>query len=409
MKMKIRLICFFIALCSMANGQMNEYSYKRQLIGVKDQWHTLILPNEIFDKASANLNDIRIYGIDKKNDTLEIPYILRLSYDKINSRDISFNRINESKNEKGYFFGFEIPGEKTISSIKLDFKQQNFDWKVKLEASQNQNEWFTIVDDYRILSIKTDKTDYKYTEINFSASNYLYYRLQIYTDHKPELLSVTITDSEIIEGKYRQYDIGSIKNEEIKSSKQSILSIDLGNKLQVCKLKIFVKASQDYYRRISIKYLSDSTKTEQGWIYNYTFLQSGLLNSIVKNEFVFTSTLLQKIKIEIDNQDNKALEIDSVHVMGYEHELTARFTGLASYYLCYSNNKAQKPQYDIDRFEDKIPEKLSAIELDKEEIIIKDGIQKTNPLFQNKAWLWAIMILIILILGWFSMKMIKKV
>jgi hypothetical protein len=30
-----------------------------------------------------------------------------------------------------------------------------------------------------------------------------------------------------------------------------------------------------------------------------------------------------------------------------------------------------------------------------------------GPLFKNKAWLWAIMIIIILILGWFSVRMLK--
>jgi hypothetical protein len=30
-----------------------------------------------------------------------------------------------------------------------------------------------------------------------------------------------------------------------------------------------------------------------------------------------------------------------------------------------------------------------------------------KPLFENKLWLWTIMILIIGILGWFSLKMMK--
>ena len=41
-------------------------------------------------------------------------------------------------------------------------------------------------------------------------------------------------------------------------------------------------------------------------------------------------------------------------------------------------------------------------------MIEKEEVKEVTPLFEDKAWLWVIMIVIIALLGWFSLKMIKK-
>ena len=80
MKHIIRISCclLLIAVYSSSFGQMDDYNYKRELKGVDEQWHKVILPNEIFGKSSQNLTDIRIFGLPENNDTIEAPYLLQL-------------------------------------------------------------------------------------------------------------------------------------------------------------------------------------------------------------------------------------------------------------------------------------------------------------------------------------------
>ena len=52
-----------------------------------------------------------------------------------------------------------------------------------------------------------------------------------------------------------------------------------------------------------------------------------------KKGLKFNSTTVQKLKIIIDNKDNQPLSIDGILVKGYVHELTARFTENAKYFL----------------------------------------------------------------------------
>lgn len=409
MKPIIKILSILLILqYSFSYGQIEQYNFKRELKGISEQWHKIILPNEVFGKVSQELTDIRIFGITTSNDTVEVPYLLRLASEKTFIKEVAFNTLNTSQNEKGYYFTFEIPTTEPINQIKLDFKQKNFDWRVKVEGSQNQSEWFTIIENYRILSIKNEITDFQFTKLTFPSSKYRFFRLFIDSKEKPELTSASILQQEITNGTFRNYGIKKFGIKENRETKQTEIDIELQMPVPISYLKINIKDSFDYYRPITIKYLNDSTKTEQGWKYNYNTLASGTLNSVEKNEFKFSSKTLQKLKILIHNQDNQPLTIDTLNVMGYEHEILARFTDQATYFLTYGNKIAARPNYDIDRFTDKVPLTLTTLEIGNELIIEKEQISETVPLFKNKTWLWGIISLTILVLGWFTTKMMRK-
>jgi hypothetical protein len=393
---------------SFSYGQIKEYNYKRELKGCSEQWHRIILPDEVFGKISQDLTDVRIFGITAGNDTIEAPYLLQLATEKISNKEVEFKILNTSRNDKGHYFTFEIPTTEPINQIKLNFKQKNFDWRIKLEGSQNQIDWFTVAENYRILSIQNETTDFQFTKLIFPSSQYRFFRIHIDSKEKPELTVAIIAQHEITDGTFRKYSIRKFDIRESRETKQTEIDIELQMPVSVSHLKIDVKDSFDYYRPVTIKYLTDSIKTEQGWKYNYSTLTSGILNSIEKNEFKFSSTTVHKLRILIHNQDNQPLTVDTIQVKGYVHGLVARFTEQATYFLTYGNKTATSPHYDLNRFTDKLPETLTTLELGNEMIIERKEVPVTDPLFKNKTWLWIIMTVIILLLGWFSVKMIRK-
>ena len=256
----------------------------------------------------------------------------------------------------------------------VDFEQENFDWRLTLEGSQNQREWFTITENYRITSIKNELTDFQFTTVSFPSSSYRFFRIRIDSKEKPDLTVAHLTQSEKTEGVFRNYPIKIQEFGENKKEKQTEIKLELQVPVAVSHLKINISDKVDYYRPITIMYLSDSVKTEKGWKYSYSKLTSGTLNSMEENEFKFKCTTLKNLKIIIYNQDNQALSIDSIQVKGYIHEIVARFTEPANYFLTYGNEKAVKASYDIERFTDKIPDTLKALDLGIEQKIGKEKI-----------------------------------
>jgi len=409
MKLKTKInSCLLLFICSFTFGQIGEYTYKRELEGINDQWHTIELPKEIFGKISRNLSDLRIYGITIENDTIEAPYLLNISIGKTIINEINFKSINNSFNKNGYYFTFKIPAKATINQIKLDFKRDNFDWKIALQGSQNQQEWFQILDNYRILSIKNEQTNYQFTNINFPNSNYLYYRLRIKSKKKPLLENTKISLEEFSGANLNNFAVKKVTVNESKPMKETIIDVELENTVPVSMLKINMADAYDYYRPITIKYLTDSVKTEQGWHYNYSILSSGTLSSIEESTFKFNSTVLRNLKIIIHNYDNEPLTFKNLEVKGYSHKLTARFTKPATYFLTYGNSRARNPNYDLNHLTSNIPDSLTRLTMKGEMVIDKKEVPITEPLFKNKTWLWALMAIIILVLGGFTLKMMKK-
>jgi len=411
MKKRVKIaiwLILFLSTYSYSYGQMEKYDYKREIKGISEQWHSIILPNDLFGKASHDLADVRIYGITANQDTLEAPFILRVKTDKSTSKEIGFKTLNTSYNNKGSFFTFEIPKKESINQITLDFEQDNFYWLVTLEGSQNQREWFTITENYRITSIKNDLTDFQFTTLRFPNSSFRFFRIRIDSKEKPDLNFAHLSQFEKKDGEFRNYTIKTQEIIENKKVKQTEIKLELPTSVAVSHLKINISDKVDYYRPITIMFLSDSVKTEKGWKYNYSKLISGTLNSMEENEIKFKCTTLKNLKIIIYNQDNQALSIDSIQVKGYIHEVVARFTESANYYLSYGNKRAEKPRYDIERFTDKIPDTLKALELGIEQKNEKEKEESGVPLFENKNWLWLVMTVIIGLLGWFSLKMMRK-
>lgn len=408
MKSKIKCCLFsFLIANSLAFGQSEQFKYTREINGISGQWHKIVLPDSVFSKVAPDFRDIRILGITKSGDTIEAPYLLRVASGKISDTEIDFDIINTAHNERGYFYTFELATENPVNQIYLEFNQQNFDWNIALEGSQNQQEWFTILKGYRIMSIQNGLTDFHFTRLVFPNARYRFFRLRIPSRADPELQLATISERILADGTFRTYPIQNFQAEEDKQKKQRKIDFTLPMPIPLSRLRIAVRDTIDYYRPVSIRFRSDSIKTAEGWNYRYTTLNSGTLNSLEENSFDFNSRICQHLSIIIENQDNRPLTIDSITAQSNVHELIARFTEPAQYFLAYGNERAGRPQYDIGRFSDKIPEELTPLELGYERGAGQVDQVAKAPFF-NKAWLWAVMVVIMLVLGWFTVRLMQK-
>ncbi len=398
------LLCCF---CQCISAQIDDFQYKKSLQTPSETWHSILLPNDILATSAPTMNGMRIFGFTA-TDTLEAPYILNQLSEDIKTKKVNFKILNQSKNSSGHFITFKVSKKVPINQILVNFKNKNFDWKVKLEGSQNQRNWFTLLEDYRILSIINNQTNYQFTELNFSNAQYHYYRLWIDSKDIPKFQKAYVNQLEKIEGQYINHPISKQDITVNKEKKETIINLDFGAIVPVNYLNIDVNDKIDFYRKINIQYLIDSAETSKGLRYVYRTQRISTLNSIDKTPFKFSTVFTRKLKISIKNYDNQALDIGAIEVKGFAYELIARLLQEADYFLYYGNKDAKSPQYDITHFKDKIPSKLKPLELGETTELKPTKSDEINPLFKNKIWLWVIMGLIILLLGWFSLKMMKE-
>ncbi len=389
-------------------GQLEDYQYIRPLTGATGTWNRIVIPIDVFGKIKPDFSDVRILGITQGRDTIEAPYFLNVDAGKSEFRTVPFEMINRVKNREGYFFTLGLDEENTINRVEMDFSQSNFDWKITLEGSQDMKEWFTVTEDYRILSIRNEHTDYHFTTVTFPPARFPFFRIMIPAVKDPDLGEVRVTEHEIREGTFMTGIIDRLKIEQNRELRQTIIRADLKQVIPVSYLKLNVKDGFDYYRPVSINSITDSVETPKGWQYNFRLLASGTLSSFEKPEFQFPGVFTGKLYVVIDNFDNAPLRIDSVIIKANVHELITRFNEPADYFLAYGNANARSPYYDIENFRDRVPENLTLVSLSDEQHTGESVRTRSYSFFENKIFLWAIMIIIIIVLGWFSMRMIGK-
>ena len=404
--MRNKILATF-GMCLAATGislaQFGDYQYIRPVHGVTDQWHSLALPSDIYGKVSLDFNDIRIIEINE-GDTLEVPYLVKKP--KPRYEEVDFEIINTTRANGGFYYTFEVGTGQTIDEIKLDFGLPGFDFKIVLEGSQDQQEWFTIVEDYRVLSIKNDLTDYQFTTVRFPKARFGYYRLFVPGTKDPGLVSAVIRQSIASEVSYRNYEPTHMEVAQDTKEKQTVITAAFATPVPLSSLVLKVVDSVDYYRPVTVQYLKDSFKTEKGWKYNFQLLYRGTLSSLENQEFRFATTVAQQLKVVVNNHDNRPLAPTGLTGKGEVHELIARFATPGDFYLLYGHPNSSRPNYDIKNFEASIPATLKPLSLGDEGLIPHHPGQG-RPLFENQWWFWLILIAIIGLLGWFSWKMMK--
>ncbi len=382
-----------------------EGYYKHPINGVKDQWHRVDLPVEAFGRLQNSYASIRVFGNDEHGTGVEQPYLLVKDQPLTIMRPVPSTIINRTRKGNDYYFTFEISDEPMLSQINLDFGNDDFDWKVLLEGSVDQKEWFTIIEDYRIVALPGK---YRFTRLDFNPVNYPFLRVKINSKEKPILNAVTINTASTTTGEYEDWSPEIISHKAIPNTKDSELIIDLKKTVPVSYLKIKPSVDYDYYRNFSVSFLRDSLKTETGWRERWTRVGTGTLSSFGSNVFPIDEELTSKIKITIKNQDNQMLDIPAVEVKGAKHYLLVRFDKNPPYSLQYGYHKLNYPKYDLVSFKKNIPKNPSKVTLEKAIYKKITDENKSTPLFTNTLWLYLLMGLIILVLGGFTMSMIKN-
>lgn len=396
-----------VMLSAVSQGMSQEYRYQRPLDGIHDSWHRILVPEDMFRRVASDFSDLRILGIRPSGDTIEAPYLLSVKEGSHSSRSVAFSQLNTGVSQAGFTTTLRIPGSDPINRISLQFEQQNFDWQVTLEGRHRGGDWITVGDDYRILAFHSPEASYAYTDLTFADADFHEYRITIPGATDPGFMRATTTFFQHSPGQMREFTITNLEQTEDKSRRVSIVDVTLSQAVPVRELHLHTESPIDFFRPIMISALVDSVNTEKGWKYQYRRIGSGMFTSFGENHYEIDHGVIRKLRIEIENQDNEPIVIEGISASGYEHELVARFSEEASYFLTYGRDPGRAPQYDIARFPEKIPSELSVISAGTETAILQESPDQSGPLFESEIWLWAIMGIIMVLLVWYTIKMIN--
>ncbi len=392
--------------CTAMMAQFYDYERQAKLLGVSEEYHELVLPSTVYQYCEPRLSDLRVFELRTSGDTIQAPYILTEVKNAAATPTRNFEQINTVQQEGTHFVTLKLTPLETINQIDLKLSNRNFDWRVRLEGSNDQNEWFMLLDDYRILNIENNATRYSFTQLNFEKAEYQYYRIGISSDEQPQYTSFSLKNEEGTSLPKHDYEVVKIQSSLIRNGRSTQVDLALAYPGRIDQLLPQVDFKQDYFRKVELSYLVDSVETEKGWFHNYRSLTTSHLSSLEANILSFPPVVAQHFRLVIVNGDNPPLPISGIQAKGNQHLLKIRMDPKSEHYLAYSNPKAAAPKYDLIQFQNSIPDELETLTLGEEKYFPKTEKEEKPSLFENQRWLWIIMGVIVLLLIYLSIKML---
>ncbi|MCU0404443.1 MAG: hypothetical protein MUE99_07820 [Chitinophagaceae bacterium] len=399
---------FLLLLCNTESFAQN-FQYSRKLEVKNAGWNKIFLPAEMESTCRPDFADLRILAIKGNGDTAEAPYAFyNNNYEEV-SKKTPLHILNPTHSKGSYYYTFEQKEKQNLKEIELSFKQKNFEYFITLEGSHDEKQWFTLLKDYRILSIHNNITEYTFTTLSFSESSYPFYRLQVPSNVDPGLLSAFMNIDGANNEATQKINISSSQTEINKQSKQTIVTLTLEKEFPVTNLKVFSSFRGDYLRSSTVY------KVAQGYD---SVLQPGnkyepvinlVLSSLGTNSFDIPKIKSKQIRIVVNNDDNEPLTIDSIH-------LSTRLTGIKvqlpeakEYLMVYGDKNASMPNYDAaEILRQTNPVMHTSFTIGNEESFKKAGTDKPGHWFENDLYLYALMAGVIALLGYFSIVMMRK-
>ncbi|HEX8515917.1 MAG TPA: hypothetical protein VF868_06940 [Bacteroidia bacterium] len=409
--MKNLFLFILVLLYLNCPAQFSTYNFTRKIPKPATAgFYAIPVTPDVVSGSASGLSDLRLYDLAK--DTAEIPYLTEFTGDKTEEKAISFELINDvTKLKCCSFLTLKMDRHRSINMISLEVAENNFDKIITLEGSNDNKEWFTIKEHLRIVGFENATTDFRSTTVSFPSSEYNYFRLRFDDDSSPR---ITVTnafafENSTIKGEYDEIRAGRISGAENKKNKTSETIIELPGNYILDHIKIGTEEKEDFYRNINIYRSAGTFKTPKGEIDSWVIINSGVITSDADNIFSLHNAQAKKLKIEVINNDNRPITLNNVRLFSEKIRLVTKLPVSDDIYLAYGKKDDPAPVYDLVHFRDKIPAELEILNPEKEEINIPvKAAAAASPFIKNKMWLWAIMGLVILLIGYFALSMIKK-
>lgn len=403
--MKKRYSIILIGLANICFGQIKDFAYQKDILNGVEGWNRIQLADEMYSKINPSLSDIRIFGITSspKKDTIEMPYVVNV-VPKVEEAFHEFRIINRYTEGNTTSFIVQPQQSEAINYIDLEFDEKNFDWKVSIEGSEDKVDWKPILQNARVMSIQNNDANFKYTHLDFPLSEYKYFRI-----------TVNAKDCKLTVAKIRKKieSIAATRNfqkvlaqKTIVQKKETLIQFSLTDAIPISELSFEVLSPQQYYRPMSLCYTYDSVQSDKGVIFQRQNLFNGSISSLGSSKISFANTIAQHFEIKIYNEDNQPLDFIVKSVSGEPYSLISNFTKADQYFICYGNDTINAPSYDLKYFANPTDVRYNLVRLG--ETVTKNKVVAKTPHDRNKKLLWVVIVATVLLLGAFTIKMLKE-
>jgi len=398
MKKLISLIPVLIASFSFAQnyqGKINKVS--------ENGLHQILLTPEVRSASQNNIDFLRIF--DAKNN--EVPYVIYEG--KSNNSSLKNFTIISKTAVPNVATSVIIFNENALNMDKLTLKIANtdVDKKYNISGSNDQKEWFGLVINQKVIGLNDAGENFVERDFPFPLNNYKFLKIDFIDKNSLpiNILGASLEESHSVNQSKTELQNFTQKIETDKKLKQTRITITFANP-QVIDGIGFDISSPSYYLR-DTRILINKTRVYKKSIENYVENISAFqLNSKSKNKFDVQSFFAKEFTIEIDNQDNQALEIKTIHLFQSPVSILTDLKSNENYTLKIDSTWSA-PQYDLASSGIDFNQNYPVTTISNLEKIEQSKSKETEKTFwQTPLFMWICIVLAVVIIGYFAVGLI---
>ena len=407
MKKKWINLLLFCLITLHSTAQTDGYTFYSQLDTIKKSgFYNIELGPALNAFIKTDYSDVRIVNESGK----WIPHVLCNPAQEITNHPVQFD-LKFTKTEIPAISTALIIENKlgTISNIGLGITNTEAERFCSLSGSNDQQNWFVINDSILINpSPSEEKTENIFT-INFPPSDYRFFKVHINNKNKDPFLIKAVVCSSSADSPVND------KTKKIENPAVTVLQKDSG---RISYIKITQRlpyqfdnitlepGSVKYFNRRADLFVPD--RADHSFSNPGDFLQS---ISISNNSTLQFNTPLSKgsnFYLLINNEDNLPLKVNAVKTFCNGRYLTAYLEAGVSYRLILGNESSVQPNYDLSNLNSKESDSIPFLLAAAPQPIPKNSIAESDSK-ENKWILWASIAAALLILVFFTGKMLKEI
>ncbi len=330
------------------------------------------LPADILKKCAAECSDMRLFDLDQN----ETPYVIvenESPGEKNESYTLKITRYTDQMDSVVITMGLPEKHQ-PISLVDLDIADRDFFKNAVLYGSHDMKAWNKLAED--TLYDFSSQVDLRKTMIQFTKSDYRYYRLKLIdvqrtgNDHPSIRLKYEGLDFSVDNLKNKKLRINKIVGNTASKTDRTVVYDDAvftnfsahldGNRNTIIILDAdlpvdrisFDISNPYYYRKLSI-HTSDTGKEDSYRFFTqdsiYSFQLSGITQA--RNDTAHRIPKHRYYKFIIENQNNPPLNIRSIKFEWVRKNLYfAALSDSGKYALYFGNETVHRPDYDLSNF-----------------------------------------------------------
>ena len=430
-------IILFVAITSNALAiDLTKWKYYSEITfdGQAGKYARVDITPEVYNAANLDMSDIRI--IDSKGQ--QVPYVLTKPKDTTKKHKYAPNVINRSTDDRNSSLATLDFGRQTIkNSIEVETGGSNFRRAVKVEGSNNNITFFTLIEQAFVFAVE-NKEKSRFNNIDLPTNDYRYLRITVEPmateQESPVIKEVQVFKREKKLAKRTPIEMVYVNHTEDDKKNLSIYEYDLRfRNLPISEIQLSI-ADVSFYRHITVEGRNASTRkvkidsednrerfreVEESWksitsntIYRYTTSQ-GRKHEKTALSIPSGKQVYRYLKITVRNYDDRPLELETASAKMITHQIVFGAGNSLNVSLYVGSESAARPKYDITRKLDKPSEvkaTLARLSPVTENPLFGKVEQKPQPWTErHKVLLLIIMAVVVLALGGFILRSFKSI